>query len=335
MAVNHTSDVRYALQYGQKFPTNQVLNLTEPVVIKNMDGPPRIEPDVPGKRVQFLFDGVGDAPFIYQDSRDMYFAHADVFLAVPCEAAFIFERRTVGAGIIPITHAMLRDVRIYGNSLGKRGIWFRVPVSDQNNEHARLDDVTVYYVAQEALRIDGSQAKEHVLTNFRCEGTQYGIVSNSGSFTMLGGALHLCSAAAVQLNNPTGAVTMIGVASETSKRFLVKTSATGDAQPIQLINCTVMTDQLHADGVCIDVRSGGPLSIQGGQLGDGAGQGHAKINFQPLGTGLLRLHDVVWKSFGSFEVKDTLISVSASSILRQDACFFTRASGALANQYET
>lgn len=334
MAVNNTAEVRYALQNGQKFPTNAPLVLTEPIVLTGKDGPPRIEPNVPGKRVKFSFEGAGDAPFIIQDSRSVNYQGIDVDLKVPCEAAFIFERRNVGAGVVVSTHPQLTDVRIYGNGIGRRGIWFRVPVADQNNEHSDLRGVTIYYVTEEAIRIDGAQAKEHLFHMVRVEGGKAGIVSNSGSFTMIGGALHVLSDAGVVLNNPTGAVTMIGVASETANRFLRKTSATADSQPVQLINCTMQTDQLNADKYMIDFRSAGPLVIQGGIYGDGA-QPVPRINFQPLGTGLLRLQDVVFGAWGSFEDKANLTTLAGSSIFRADMCFFRRAGGQLANQEET
>lgn len=334
MPINNTAEVRYALQYGQKFPTNAPLVLTEPVVIKGPDGPPGIIPDVPGKRVKFIFNGSGDAPFILQDTRGAHYQGIDIDIQAPCEAGIIAERVTTGPGVTVSTALKLSDVRIRANSIGERGVWYRVPVSDQNNEHGSFKDLEVDNVVEEAIRIDGWQSKEHVFLNCRLNTGKIGVVSNSGSFHMLGGTVTGMTDSAFVLNTPTDFITIEAVSSESCNRFLRKTDATTDMFPVQIINCRIACDMLNADRFVIIFNAAGPLNIQGGKIGDG-GQAIGKIQCQPLGSGVLRLLDVCWSSNGSFEDKANLLDLGGGMILRQDVCFYRTAAGAVRHQFDT
>ena len=108
--------------------------------------------------------------FAFQNCREPSWERVDITAEKPLEAAFVMERTRHGPGVIPSTMHQWRDIRIFGNGLLERGFWHRRRDTDENNEHARFDSVSVYGYSDCGWLIEGK--------NNSC-----GLVNNAGSRT--------------------------------------------------------------------------------------------------------------------------------------------------------
>jgi hypothetical protein len=209
--------------------------------------------------------------FVFQNCREPSWERVDVTVERPLEAAFVMERTRHGPGVIPSTMHQWRDLRVFGNGLLERAFWHRRRDVDENNEHARFDSVSVYGYTDCAWLIEGTQSKEHLFTHCRAEGDATGRagIRSFGSFQWIGGAMSGNAESCFSLGPPCDVVRIEGVGCETSARLLTAQGPTGNAYPVLLEQVRFMTDRLHPDGVMIDFRAPGPLTIRGGQFGNG------------------------------------------------------------------
>jgi hypothetical protein len=209
--------------------------------------------------------------FVFQNCREPSWERVDITVENPLEAAFVMERTRHGPGVIPSTMHQWRDVRVFGNGVLERGFWHRRGDFDENNEHARFDSVSVYGYTDCGWLIEGTQSKEHLFTHCRANGDTTGRVGvrSFGSFQWIGGAMSGHAESCFALGPPCDVVRIEGAGCETSARLLTAKGPTGNAYPVLLEQVRFMTDRLHPDGVMIDFGAPGPLTIRGGQFGNG------------------------------------------------------------------
>jgi hypothetical protein len=234
--------------------------MTETRVLRDQDGG-RIAPG------RYVWQGPHTDPvFDIRDSRDIVIEGVDVVVESPCSSVFYCRRTRSGAGVIPNTNHVWRDVRIYGNRLAWFG--FHVGGLDENGEHMLFERVSVYGCTASAFLFEGQQSKEHMLTHCRIESCNTGIVASSG-FQMIGGCIAVARAG-VYLSRVGDPVTITGTGFEACGRLLETSGPATDAQPVTLSGVRYAADQLHEDGAAILLRHAGPLTLIGGTYGDGA-----------------------------------------------------------------
>jgi hypothetical protein len=207
-----------------------------------------------------------------------------------------------------------RGVRIFGNGLAERGVWYRATI-DENNEHGRFESVSVYGCAV-GWCFEGQQSKEHLLTHVRVESCNVGVVASS-SFQWIGGTCAVAEVG-VLLSRTGDPVLLQGVGFEACGRLLVSSGASTDAQPVTLTSCRYAADQLHDDGGMIVMRHAGPLTILGGSYGDGA-QRIPQIHLRGIGEQAVT---VIGAKFGAFGAADTaLLDLAPGVRLPGGLCF--------------
>jgi hypothetical protein len=268
---DHTRLVREHLADGSPLPAIPLI-ISEPIVMRDRDDLPAVRSERPATRVRFVWRGnARDPMFVFQNCREPSWQRVDVTVEKPLEAAFVMERTRHGPGVIPSTMHQWRDIRVFGNGMLERGFWHRRRDVDENNEHARFDSVSVYGYTDCGWLIEGTQSKEHLFTHCRANGDTTGRVGvrSFGSFQWIGGAMSGNAETCFSLGPPCDVVRIEGVGCETSARLLTAKGPTGNAYPVLLEQVRFMTDRLHPDGVMIDFRAPGPLTIRGGQFGNG------------------------------------------------------------------
>jgi len=300
--------------------------IREPVVMRDMDGPPR-RLSAAGTRLRYVWRGRANQPvFLLQNSRDSVWEHIDVVCETPCEAVFVVERTRSGAGVIPSSMHQFRDVRVFGNKLAARGVWHRSTI-DENNEHGRFDSVSVYGCTVPWV-FQGQQSKEHLLTHCRAETCRVAVQSESG-FQWIGGTAAVCEVG-VELTRVGDPVTLQGVGFEACGRVLVTSGPTTAAQPVALINCRYEADQLHRDGHAIVLRHAGPLVIVGGRYGGGK-QHLPRIALLGVGQQTLTLSGVTFGSFGAYRLPPVVTQHVENAMVTGSGLVYQRAEGDAAN----
>jgi hypothetical protein len=268
---DHTELVRDHISDGSPLPAIPLI-ISKSIVLRDRADLPAVRSERPNVRLRFVWRGGAHEPmFVFQNCREPSWERVDITAEKPLEAAFVMERTRHGPGVIPSTMHLWRDVRVFGHGIMERGFWHRRRDTDENNEHARFDSVSVYGYTDCGWLIEGKQSKEHLFTHCRANGDSTGRagIRAFGSFQWIGGAMSGNSEACFVLGPPCDVVRIEGVGCETSARLLTSQGPTGAAYPVLLEQVRFMTDRLHPDGVMIDFRSPGPLTIRGGQFGNG------------------------------------------------------------------
>src|SRR4029078_6398016 len=87
---------------------------------------------------------------------------------------------------------------------------------------------------------------------------------------------------------------------------------TGNAYPVLLEQVRFMTDRLHPDGVMIDFRAPGPLTISGGQCGDGD-QTHPAIRMRTVADLAFICEGAAFDAWGSHEHVDHVFDLPTNT----------------------
>lgn len=270
--------------------------LTQPLVRRSLDGPPRVGA---AARKRYVWKGKASDPvFVFQNCRDVEYERIDVVIESPCEAVVVCERTSSQPGTIPSTNNTFHKWRIYGNGLAERGIWMRATI-DENQEHAEITSNTFYGITRPIV-FEGVQSKHHVIRDNVFEGFDVAVTSDTGfewsGKTAAKGKI-LCEL--TRIGDPV-AIRSVGV--EACGRLLVTAGPATDAQEITLDTLRFAADQLHEDGACVVLRHAGALVIIGGAYGDGhqrvpvielAGIGEQSLTFVAPKFGAFGAHQVL------------------------------------------
>jgi hypothetical protein len=307
---DHTELVREHIADGSPLPAIPLI-ISHSIVMRDRADLPAVRSERPNVRLRFVWRGAAHEPmFVFQNCREPSWERVDITAQKPLEAAFVMERTRHGPGVVPSTMHLWRDVRVFGNGVLERGFWHRRRDTDENNEHARFDSVSVYGYTDCGWLIEGKQSKEHLFTHCRANGDSTGRagVRAFGSFQWIGGAMSGNSEACFVLGPPCDVVRIEGVGCETSARLLTSQGPTGAAYPVLLEQVRFMTDRLHPDGVMIDFRAPGPLTIRGGQFGNGK-QPVPTIRVRTVADVAFICEGAAFDAWGSHERADHLFDI--------------------------
>jgi hypothetical protein len=318
------SDVADRIRNARPFPNGGVI-LTDTVVLRDLDGPPRPRTVTPGRRLEFVWRGNANVPvFSLQNCRESSWSRVDVRCDTPCEAVFRAERTRKEPGTVPSTMHQFRDVRVFGNGQAALYGFLWSDTIDANNEHARFESVSVYQCGF-AWAFEGQQSKEHLFTHCRAESCAQGVRAES-SFQWLGGTIAVCDVA-FELARVGDPVVIQGAGVEACGRLLVSAGPATDAQSVTLAGVRYAADQLHADGAMVLLRHAGPLNVIGGSVGDGA-QRPPRIQLAGIGEQACTVVGARFGAFGADRVAPVAWNPGVRPALTLTGCTYERAQGA-------
>lgn len=255
-------------------------------------------------------------------------------------AAVVLESQPANGGVIS-TNNRFNNCTVNGYGRTRYGFVHGLysspnvvyPEYDANNEHHVYDQCSVYDTTDAAWCNFGHQAKEQSWRDCHA-GSAYGgagLRMWGGSGVWSGGSMYGFDKA-FDLGSPSDPVTVIGGGYETIKQFLVCQGPRQDAYEVKLIGVRVMTDRCDATGdvPMIDFAGPGPLTIVGGQFGNGR---------QPLPVIQLRswqhapcvlnMIGVTFAAFGSWERRADIVRYVGDGvpIINRIGCIYADENG--------
>ncbi len=189
------------------------------------------------------------------------------------------------AGVTGATGAnTFRDIFMNGESSGlDKGFAFIKGAGgvDTGNDTSVFDHCSVDNFATAGWSFEHGQSKSHTFLACRFSASSgtglYGVSTalgaggtlEGGSFQWFGGGGNWCKEADFYIGNPNDTCVISGANFESSNRFLEQPAGifTSAFFPVFIQGCRWSGDQLNADGIAINYRSGGPVVLIGNVIG--------------------------------------------------------------------
>lgn len=223
------------------------------------------------KGTRFIWDGNTTDPALRVfGCRDCIFENFTIVSssAKPLAIAVQSETRS-GSGSTANTY---RHIMIQGTDLNGLGRGFKYIAGtggDANNAENVFQHVNINNYSTYGWDFQHGQSTTHRFYAIGASAaalstTSAGINSVAGvTYQIYGGNLNGNTEADIIWGGANHGLTLVGVFSETSSRFLKTTVSPSSTAPVTIIGGSWNTTNLHADGRVIDFQQRGPLSIEG------------------------------------------------------------------------
>lgn len=180
---------------------------------------------------------------------------------------------------------------------------------DANNDFTLFDRCVAENYTVAGAQVDNSQVFDTTFRDcyFRGTSTSYsavGLLHSGGNYRWIGGFMGLHTVDFLSDGDPNGGTFRIeDLDSEGSQRFVVTGGPSGGLFPLVIKNVRWTSGSLHADGIAIDFRFLGPLTIEGGFIGNDPAKA-LKIIYNPSGA----------YPETNFVVRDTIVATSLTTM---------------------
>lgn len=246
-----------------------------------------------GGATRFIWAGNDTSPFLLLESvQDGEFRGFQIIGSDARPLDVAIQCITGAHARLVSRHNAFAGIRIDGVTAGvRKGIQIGGGGVDANNDFHSFENVVVVNYADVAYSLENSQVYGIVFVNCLFSGGakgRVGVATNrfagkGGNFAWMGGGGGGNQVADFVLGDPNGgAVAITNAIFESSARFVQTAGPSGASSLVAVDGVRWAGDRLASDGVGIDFRFPGPLSIRNSRIGEDSTRS-VKISWTPGG----------------------------------------------------